>query len=299
MADSRQETEGNQGNNTGSTGQSTVKMQNAVIYDGLSEGPIEGLVNGAESIYLNGNPVQSPDDAAVYVNKYSNDVKYVASTGVVTDNQSKNIFTGLDTSDGTRWISIYGASKRANGIASGTAGQTIIETSSDFFANTDVYDYVMDRGIDPKIRIEGAGEGGQEYEGYISRYINVRAVAVQLPIPTTISGKDLCIDLVDTIASYSGSTCTLTTTGVGTDVANTFALVTAPKGIEGTVQKPQYNASNFGYAFRHGHRDQDYLITPDGIGTSSSAFGPNQELKQHKCIVAVAGATPIANPNFQ
>ena len=39
------------------TTQGKSTAQTAVIYDALSEGPIEGLVNGAASIRLDDNPV--------------------------------------------------------------------------------------------------------------------------------------------------------------------------------------------------------------------------------------------------
>ena len=47
---------------TGTTSATTrsTTAQSAVIYDILSEGPIEGLVQGASSIRLNDNPVLLP-----------------------------------------------------------------------------------------------------------------------------------------------------------------------------------------------------------------------------------------------
>jgi predicted phage tail protein len=278
----------------------TVREQTAIIYDALSEGPIEGLVNGTQSIYVNGNAVQHTDDANTYSAVYSNDVKYVASSGVITDNQQKNVFDGLSIAYGTRWISIYGAAKRANGVARTWAGQTLIksnDTGEISFAASDRHDYVVDRGVDPKIRIAGAGDDGGEFEARIMRVVNTSHVVVDQPVPTAVNGADVCIDLVDTIASYSSNTCTLTTTGVGVNVANTAALASAPLGTGGT-QTPTYNVSNFGYAFKHGYRDQEYLPAPAGLGSASSAYNANKELKQTKCVVASNGSL-ISNPNEQ
>ena len=135
---------------------------------------------------------------------YSNDVKYVASTGIITDNQQKNIFDSLSTVYGTRWISVYGAAKRANGVIQTWVGQTLVKsgnTSTLSFADTDRHDYVIDRGVDPKIRIAGAGQDGNEFEARIVRVVNTSHVVVDQPVPTAVTNANVCIDLVDTIGS--------------------------------------------------------------------------------------------------
>ena len=71
-----------------------VRAQTAVIYDLLSEGPIEGLVDGVASIRLNDNPVANGTNAAILSPQRSFDANYVHSTGVITDNSTGNIFSG-------------------------------------------------------------------------------------------------------------------------------------------------------------------------------------------------------------
>ena len=74
-----------------------VRAQTAVIYDLLSEGPIEGLVDGVASIRLNDNPVANSTNNAKISPQQSFDAGYVASTGVITDNSTGNIFSGAST----------------------------------------------------------------------------------------------------------------------------------------------------------------------------------------------------------
>ena len=84
--------------------------QSAVVYDVLSEGEIEGLVDGAYTIYLDGTPVLDNSRKETYSAKRSGNVSYVSSTGVITDNESANMFSGLSINDGARFIRIDGLS---------------------------------------------------------------------------------------------------------------------------------------------------------------------------------------------
>ena len=88
--------------------------QSAVVYDLISEGEIEGLVNGAHSIYLNGAPVLDGQRKDTYAAKTTGNASYVASTGTITDNQSSNVFSNLTVNDGTRYIKVYGGAAQGN-----------------------------------------------------------------------------------------------------------------------------------------------------------------------------------------
>ena len=100
--------------------------QSAVVYDVLSEGEIEGLVDGAYTIYLDGTPVLDNLEKTLSA-KRSGNVSYVSSTGVITDNESANMFSGL-SSDGARFIRIDGAAGTGN--ANVVANTTAVTPSS-------------------------------------------------------------------------------------------------------------------------------------------------------------------------
>ena len=126
----------------GVTVQST-RAQTAVIYDVLSEGPIEGLKDGVSSIRLNDNPVANTSNARKISPQVSYDVGYVASTGVLTDNTDVNIFNGASTTDGARQLLVFGGSKRSSSSINTTSGNNIIVStnlSNMTFAAGDVWD---------------------------------------------------------------------------------------------------------------------------------------------------------------
>ena len=93
---------------------SNVRRQTAVIYDILSEGPIEGLVDGPSSIRLNDNPVASVTNQQMFLSVRSIDVSYNHSTGVVTDNTGI-MLANKSTADGGREMLVEGAKKRTTG----------------------------------------------------------------------------------------------------------------------------------------------------------------------------------------
>ena len=101
--------------------------QSAVVYDLLSEGEIDGLVDGAYTIFLDNVPVLDNSRKQTYSAKSSSDVSYVASSGIITDNESANMFDGLALTDGTRFIRIDGAA--AIGAANVTANVVTIGIS--------------------------------------------------------------------------------------------------------------------------------------------------------------------------
>ena len=244
---------------------SNIRRQTAVIYDVLSEGPIEGLVNGVSSIRLNDNPVANTVNNRIMNPLHSIDCSYNASTGVITDNTGL-IFQAKLTTDGVRSVRIHGGKKRTTGTINVTAGNnTIVSTNTSFFHTSDAVNVSIQQT--PMLRIDGAGADGAQLVTPIIGYINTAAVRVQSMPLTSVTGTNAYLDLVDTVDSFSGDTATITAAGV--TVANTAVDLSAPS--RNTQQTPTYNYQNFGFAFRTGEREQPYLPTPVGIGSASIA----------------------------
>mgnify|MGYP003139960469 FL=1 len=107
---------------------SEYSKQSAVIYDLLSEGEIDGLVDGAHSIYLNGAPILDGTRKLIYAAKTSSNVNYTASSGIVIDQQSSNLFSSLTMEQGDRYARIHGA--LATGNANTIAGNALITSSA-------------------------------------------------------------------------------------------------------------------------------------------------------------------------
>ena len=113
------------------------------------------------------------------------------------------MFADVTSAQGERTIQVVAAKKRATN-ASTTAGDTIITTGSAFFADGDQTNFNLNQ-FPQFIRVEGAGVDGTEFVGTIQEFINTTAVRVTSAPPTSVSNKNVSIDLVDTVESYSGS----------------------------------------------------------------------------------------------
>ena len=252
--------------------------QSAVIYDALSEGPIEGLVDSAASIRLNGNPVMGNTALTYYSPQVTTDASYTASTKTIVDNYNPDIFTNANTAHGTREALIVGGSKRGTKCTTASGNVVVLTNTSDMtFAAGDVVN-PANKMLVPYIRITGAGNNGTDYVGQITEYVNTAAVKVDVAPLTTVTNANVKIDLVDTIASFDSSTnkCVLTNGG-GIDSANVIVQMSGPKRLPD--QEPQYNYNNFGWAFRTGERDNPYLPTPAGVGSAARAHNVNQNLE--------------------
>ena len=256
-------------------GSSGIRNQTAVVYDCLSEGPIEGLVDGPHSIIIDGNPAAGKKASQYFQIFRSPNVAYNSTTKVVTDQGGGNMFANLTTTQGTRTIQVVAAKKRATD-ATTVAGDTIITTGSAFFASDDKTDLNLNQ-FPQYVRIEGAGIDGAEYTGTITQFINTTAVRVASAPATAVSNKKISIDLVDTVASFSGATATLSTGG-GITTSATAASISPP--VTSAGNPTNYNFNNFGWAFLPGTRTQPYLPTPKGTGSASIAHNIGQKLDQ-------------------
>ena len=260
-----------------STNVTSLKHQTAVVYDLVSEGPIEGLIDGAASVLINGAPAVSYQYAESFSTRKGTDIAYDSANNKLTDNLATNVFDGLDTSDGVRQVLVVGGKKKGTAAVSTTAGSKIVTTNTSImsFASNDVQ--TASTELVPQLRIEGAGVDGGNFAATITEFINTAAVKVALAPATTVSNADCKIDLVDRIASYSVNTATLATGG-GVDQANTIIILSTPRIPES--ESPRFNFTNFGYAFRTGERDQPFLQSPKGVGSASFAKEINEDLPQ-------------------
>ena len=254
--------------------------QTAVIFDVLSEGPIEGLVDGPASVRLNKNPVMGNTAYSTFSPQRTLDAGYTASTKTIVDNLNPDVFTSMSTDNGDRYALIVGGSKR--GTKCSTQAGNVIVTSTDTsdisFASGDVMTDTNMR-IAPQIRIAKAGPNGTEHVAKIVRYINTAAVEVNYAPMTTVTNTTVKIDLVDKIASYDSSNnkCVLTNGG-GIDTANAIVQVSSPSRNPNSL--PTYNYNNFGLVFRTGEANQKYVSVPFGVGSASKAHNINANLDQ-------------------
>ena len=189
-----------------------TKAQSAVIFDAISEGPIEGLKFQGASIKLNGDRVYSLGGANTNGVSGSSNASYNATTGVITDHNSPGFMKDASTAEGTRKVLIVGGKKTGN--ATTVAGNNTITSTNLNFATDDVPENDQ---IVPSIRIAGAGLDGADYAAKITRRINTAAVEVDFAPAANVTNATASIDLVKTIQSY--------------DTANNKVTVASPSGL--------------------------------------------------------------------
>ena len=253
---------------TSGAGSGITYHQTAVIYDALSEGPIEGLVDQGASIKLGGNAAYNYGDKDIAAIRESANVSYVASTGVITDHNSPSFIDSAELQQGRRDVLIVGGSK--GGTVNTQLGNTTISNASGFtFASTDVVEQGTFR-LNPLLRISGAGPDGQDFSARITEFINTSAVKVELAPSTNTTNTTATLDYIGTASNYNKSNNTVTITAGGRNINNTSATLSNPQRTP--EQAPLAKYDNFLWAFRTGTREQSYLPTPAGVGSGSVAF---------------------------
>ena len=81
----------------------------AVVYDALSEGPIEGLANGSAGIYLNSTPLVNKGEYKKFEAIKTTCTVSASSTTVTV---ATGAIDDIDTTLGTRVVQIVGAGKQ-------------------------------------------------------------------------------------------------------------------------------------------------------------------------------------------
>ena len=241
--------------------------QHAIIYDLLSEGPIEGIVGGASGIYLNGTPLVSTYNANLVTPKRSN-------TGVFNSGNTTVTSTGLfSLVTGTPPI-LLERGKANSTVFAGTAGSTRI-TAAGFFTTAMFTNANFIEALNPKIRITGLGPEGAEYIGKLVTFIDVNTAEVTPSISTTGSGKSGGVDLVTTIVSNSANTAVV---AAAPSVSGTgIQVLSNPFSSTSTVDD-RWNFKNVWASFRSGRRDQQPILI-EGVPTASYLTAINQEIK--------------------
>jgi len=273
--------------------------QHAVIFDMISEGEIDGLVDGAASVYLNSTPLMNENQWE----KFAPRLTITASIDItansakrVTVNSTEGFFDGRTIASSEKhYMFIEGAgesttSETGNPTFSGTAtfivtgaGETTITASADFF----VAAMVRDGGSTHRrsIKITGAGPNGSDYRGVITSINGARIATVMPGIETTVTAASGAMSHLSEIESYTADSdyCTLAD-AAATSVTNVLAQLYLP--IEDTYDTTnadeKWNFDNTGISLKVGTLTQT-PITNLGIQipTASYIYAPNTQIKQN------------------
>jgi hypothetical protein len=272
----------------GLTSAGIKRKQSAVIYDILSEGPIEGLATeDARSIFLNGVPVITNDTTQEETTKNiefkSSDVTYVASTNVVTDNESSNnLFTNMSSTE-TRYIRIHKAGKEFSSsiiTKQGSNVVTINSGSSDTFTSSDLYDHDFHSTdskvpLDRFLRIPGAGLDGAELVARIKEIVNTKKVIIDDVAFAAVTDVTAHLDLVQQVTKTNDTSGAVVNGGSNNLNANHRNVTNerARLSVDDTfTEESRTNFKKFSWRLQTGELTQEFLPTPVGIGSSAITF---------------------------
>ena len=301
------------GNPTSQTNTSRYKSgeteSRAVVFDAISEGEIQGLVNGEASVYLNDTPIIDKANALKYSQLLTTSTTVASNTTVTI---SSDAMDDLDTTAGTRLIRISkagkdGASADPDTTFTTVAGSRTITASASFFTSDMATGTVLDDGASI-IHIAGAGDAhGGEYVGKIIKYTSATQVTVD-PIPQyDTSGKAGVLDHVTTISSYNVANNTVVVaTAPVTAITDTPTIIYPPAldpSTDTTGSSLKRNFEDIALSFRSGWDDQTSIgnsssgIPNSGIPNASFVYTPNTRLDWNSTFGGSTSDTTITATN--
>ena len=265
------------------------RSQQGLIYDMLSEGEIDGLVNGASSIFLNDTPLIDED---VYEHIKPRTTRFASITAGQTTasvNSAEAFFDGIQLKGKTRFLRIEGAGKSTTstgGITfSITKGTNYVIASSSFFVS-DMQRQSRHNLRASIIRIPGAGIDGMELDALITSVDtddNGLKAYLDVIAHVTVSGVSCAIDHASKITAINEGSdeCTLEVAAI-TTVSNVRAQLLFPVRPAYTNDDPnEFNFKNSGASFLTGHANQPIIPNLNSSTTSTSyVLSVNTEMKQ-------------------
>ena len=285
---------------TGGRGSVLPQRQTGLVYDLLSEGPIEGLVNEAEGVFLNGVPLRDHDTNLAF--------REITTTGTISSGSLStltvpaNVITELDSDTITeRTVVILGAGSGAGGTAptdfspeatfSIEANSTRLTSDGLGFFNRAMAGFDsgspdLQLGWEEQtfLEIPGAGPNGASlfanivgFEG--SGVVNLDTKA----IVEVSSGTGIKIAHKTKISSVNTANNTITLATAATHaVTNESVIINPPitRNLDSTQSR--WNFANVAYAFRTGTENQRPIeFTGDIASNASYLHGVNLPLKQN------------------
>jgi predicted phage tail protein len=288
-----------------SSSSNLTKEQYAIVYDLISEGEIEGLVQGPASVFLNDVPLM---DEESYQEKGAQGGDDDLLTGTVSQAGTSLSITGnLKTNDQAlgRRVIIEGAGKTASGITfTGYDNSKRLTASSAFFEDGMVMtnDPITQTQKGTQVQIEM--ENGEIFTSLIAARGSDTAATLNSPLP--VGGTySATINLVtSTSAPITSNTITLSDAAV---TAVTNAPVVIGSGITldsnflaSTVNEDSWNFKGSSANFMTGTTTQDYLSTPSESSSASYLYSLEQVLNKTNDFAGGTQSPVIITPtNFQ
>jgi hypothetical protein len=270
----------------GGEGDPSSDAQRATIYDLISEGEIEGLVDGASSIYLDGTPIMDESDRAIYDGYSGNDADISGSTVTINDLPS-----GVDLRDlsftSTRKIVFYDNVTSGSSLNTDTGDFNVVAPSV-FNRDSGVF---TSADIQKSITFIQAGPNNENHDAKITWAWGTSACVYTPAIPGSWGAPQ---NVTFRMVGAGGTTSSQEYTILSAPAINQLTLTSSPGGsqngarwsilpAENRPSVSQDETRNFNSAswfFLPGKRDQE--VPPQEAGLTGSSFGSdfNEEIKQ-------------------
>ena len=248
---------------------SIFRQQYGAIYDLISEGPIEGLVNGQSSVYYNETPTVDGSSQSIYGARIISTTTSTNSTTVTATNGT------FGDDDVGRYIGIPSADASGTTSASFSAGDTVITSSASMFLARHTIGNGGHAAI-AYIRIAGAGSNGTEYQGRIIQVRSGTEAVITPALSTDISsGAAITIDYVGAVSSVTNSTTAVLSRPVPLAVTDVRTQIFATRISSGTYAA---NFSSVSLDFKTGDRDQQ-AASLYGAPSDSFIVADGQDIK--------------------
>lgn len=268
------------------------RSQNILYTSVISEGPIQGLVNGASSVYLNNDPAIDPSDSNTTLK--GTETKATVTNGSTSGSINKPTSVTTTSSEDSASASIkfyeYASTTGTvsiNYIAVSGLGylptHLTVTTSSSFFTSDMAYD-VSNPQKSYKARIISSS-GETLHEGYVTTYTSATSAQISF---TELNRKivngssyTIAIDAVFDGSVADDGTITLDSNFGGTsgdyEIEVTGTKETPDEG-DNIFAAAKYK--NFGVQFRTGHLYQEPLkgLNGEGIGNTSITTSLNNAI---------------------
>ena len=283
---------------------SLAQKQTGLAFDLISEGPIEGLVNEAEGVFLNGVPLRDKDTNLA--------LKEIITTGTIAGDALTTltvpdiVMDDMDSDSVTdRTVQILGAGKALGGVTfTIQANSNRLVASGSFFtpgmAGFDSGSPDVQLGWENQIPVEipGAGSNDGSLFATITNYDSATVVYLDTKALVGISGgDDLKFGHKSKISSVNKSTNTITLATAATAAVTDESVIINPpiiSNVDGT--KGRWNFTNVSYAFRTGTENQNPIPMKGDVATNASYLhAPGITLKQASAHTGTASDSIISS----
>jgi predicted phage tail protein len=255
-------------------------QQHIFIHDAICEGPVEGLLYGESSIYLNNNRARPLNPDAPYA-PLNGKIEFT-STSDTTGSLSSNIpgkYVG--TPNNTNYLVIRGGSIEKSGTPVNNSGVFTITGNASF---TDAY--TTEGNLNKVIALVSTDESNQVYllgEGKLNETkLTFTPLNPQYDTAIIVQNQDYKVQLLETLEISSIAVDSITVTSGPSLGANGSSPYTyyISGSIQPDAENPDADAPSVQKVkvqFRNGSTIQDPIVELNGVGGGSSYTGNPQD----------------------